>query len=252
MKKIRYVFIMLIVGFFSCGQGINSTLQPDNPATEENTTIDVSYSTYKHYVDEGVLGEGVSYDVWKTLVEESHRLEKIISNRHEFEKVYSSKDETLWSDFTPKRGDVFVTNGTSSAGFLGHAGIATSSTSILHIAGPGYYPNQIALSSWNSKYTSKDEKSWTKVYRHKDRSIANEAASWAEDTYDGSATLYMITSSLVSTDVTYCSKIVWQAYYFGPSTCDANGPPIGIVCPFDLSERIDNLNLEHIYYKEDL
>ena len=130
MKKIRYVFIMLIVGFFSCGQGINSTLQPDNPATEENTTIDVSYSTYKHYVDEGVLGEGVSYDVWKTLVEESHRLEKIISNRHEFEKVYSSKDETLWSDFTPKRGDVFITNGTSSVGFLGHAGIATSDTTI--------------------------------------------------------------------------------------------------------------------------
>ena len=130
MKKIRYVFIMLIVGFFSCGQGINSTLQPDNPATEENTTIDVSYSTYKHYVDEGVLGEDVSYDDWKEAVERSYELEKILSNQHEFEKVYSSKDETLWSDFTPKRGDVFITNGTSSVGFLGHAGIATSDTTI--------------------------------------------------------------------------------------------------------------------------
>ena len=130
MKKIRYVFIMLVVGFFSCGQGMNSTLQPNNPATEENTKIDVSYSTYKHYVDEGVLGEGVSYDVWKTLVEESHRLEKIISNRHEFERVYSSKDAISSEDFTLESGDVLVTNGTSSAGFLGHAGIATSDTTI--------------------------------------------------------------------------------------------------------------------------
>ena len=131
MKKIRYVFILLLViGFFSCGQGINSTSQPDDPSTEENTKIDVSYSTYKHYVDEGVLGESVSYDVWKTLVEESHRLEKIISNRHEFERVYSSRDAISGEDFTLESGDVLITNGTSSAGFLGHAEIATSDTTI--------------------------------------------------------------------------------------------------------------------------
>lgn len=97
MKKIRYVFVLLLMfNFFSCGQGMNSASQPDNPSTEENTKIDVSYSTYKHYVDEGVLGEDVSYDVWKTLVERSYELEKNLSNQHDFEEVYSSENQLSW------------------------------------------------------------------------------------------------------------------------------------------------------------
>ena len=83
MKKIRYVFVLLLMfNFFSCGQGMNSSSQPDNPSTED--------------VDEGVLGEDVSYDVWKTLVERSHELEKILSNQHEFEEVYSSENQLSW------------------------------------------------------------------------------------------------------------------------------------------------------------
>ena len=251
MKKIRYGFVLLLmVGFFSCGQGMNSTPQPDNPATEENTKIDVSYSTYKHYVDEGVLGEGVSYDVWKTLVEESYELEKKLFNSDEFDKVYSSEDGISTEDFTLKSGDVLITNGTSSAGFLGHAGIATSDTTVLHISGAkNEPPKTITFSDWHSTYSYKNEKSWTEVYRRKDRKIAYDAATWAVSTYAYSNAKYEITPDLKSTDVTYCSKIVWQAYYFGPSSHEADETISGIVTPRELSSTIHKLNLKKTFRK---
>ena len=252
MKKIEYGFVLLLmVGFFSCGQGMNSTSQPDDPSTEENTKIDISRSTYQRYRNEGVICDDVGYDDWKEAVERSYELEKILSNQHEFEKVYSSRDETLWSDFTPKRGDVFVTNGTSSAGFLGHAGIATSDTTVLHISGAkNESPKTITFSDWHSKYSYKNEKSWTEVYRRKDRKIAYDAATWAVSTYAYSNAKYEITPDLKSTDVTYCSKIVWQAYYFGPSSHEADETITGIVTPRELSSTIHKLNLKQTFCKQ--
>lgn len=251
MKKIRYVFVLLLMfNFFSCGQGMNSTSQPDNPSTEENTKIDVSYSTYKHYVDEGVLGEDISYDVWKTLVERSYELEKILSNQHEFEEVYSSENQLSWGDFVPLRGDVFITNGTSSAGILGHAGIAISGNSVLHVAGPDCHPENITFSDWHNAYTNKDSRTWTKVYRHIDEAVADVAADWAENTYESSYAEYKITAELWTTDVTYCSKIVWQAYHYGPEYSQTYGPPIGFVDPHSLPDAIMNLRDKHTYYKE--
>lgn len=47
----------------------------------------------------------------------------------------SEYDKMLRASFTPKKGDVIITNGTSSAGILGHAGIATSSRYVFHIVG---------------------------------------------------------------------------------------------------------------------
>lgn len=146
-----------------------------------------------------------------------------------------------------KNGDVIITNGTSSAGILGYAGIATSSRYVFHIAGPGYHPVYISFSSWHNNYTNKNSSSWTKVYRHNSSKVANAAANWAVNTYSGSNAKYKITGNLASTDVTYCSKLVWQAYYYGPSSHQANGPTIGYRLPYDLPDTIHSLTYKHTY-----
>ena len=136
-------------------------------------------------------------------------------------------------------GDVFITSSTVSSGLLGHAGISISSSSILHIAGPGEHPDTISKNSWLNKY----DEGWNKVYRHSDSSIAEDAAQWAEDTYKDSDAEYVITMDLESTDETYCSKLVWQAYYYGHTPSAANGPTWGVRLPYSLPDTIHNLDL---------
>ncbi|EBF5117160.1 hypothetical protein FHZ94_15235 [Listeria monocytogenes] len=56
--------------------------------------------------------------------------------------------------YTLKKGDIFVTNATSSKGLTGHAGIAISSNKSLHIPG-GSTTKLYTLSQWKSAYTGK-------------------------------------------------------------------------------------------------
>lgn len=220
---------------------------PSSALAQENNQANTSYTQYEQYISEGILGEDVSYDEWKNLVESSQKLEEILSNSTDFYEVYSSDATMARASFTPKKGDVIITNGTSSAGILGHAGIATSSGYVFHIAGPGYHPGYITFSSWHNNYTNKNRTSWTKVYRHNSSTVANAAANWAVNTYSGSNAEYKITGNLASTDVTYCSKLVWQAYYYGPSSHQANGPTIGYRLPYDLPDTIHSLSYKHTY-----
>ena len=132
-----------------------------------------------------------------------------------------------------------IINGTSSAGLTGHAGIALSSTTILHIAGARKTPTTITKSQWNSSYSSKG---WTKVYRSTNSTAAANAASWASKTYKGSNATYKITMDLSTTNETYCSKLVWPAYYYGAGTSHANGPTWGIRLPYQLNTTIKNLS----------
>lgn len=242
MKSIRKILTVICAVLMFIAMVV-----PTNVFANEMDENNLYYKQYEQFQEEGVLGSDVTYDDWRSMVNSSFELEKILENSTEFKEVYSSDNLLKSSRFTVQRGDVIITNGTSSAGILGHAGIATSSNYILHIAGKGYHPVEISLSRWHSKYTNKSNSSWTKVYRHSDYSVADYAAEWAEDTYLGSNAEYKITGNLASTDVTYCSKIVWQAYYYGPSSHEANGPTIGYRMPYDLPDTIHNLSYEHTY-----
>ena len=223
-------------------------LSPITVFSAENNQTNLSYSEYEQYIDDGILGEDVSFEEWQMLVESSINLEESLSNSTDFQEVYSSKDGIIpKASFTPKKGDVIITNGTSSAGILGHAGIATSSTTVFHIAGSDYSPAYISFTNWHTNYTNKKSSSWTKVYRHSSSTVANAAANWAVNTYAGSNADYQITANLASTDVTYCSKLVWQAYYYGPSSHQANGPTIGYRMPYDLPDTIHSLSHKHTY-----
>lgn len=112
-----------------------------------------------------------------------------------------------------KSGDILVTPVGPVAKIVGHAGmVANDGKSVIHIAGPGYHPRKISLSSWKKRFKN------TQVVRYKDAKKAKKAAVWAEKnfikgkykniSYNISPTTYHFRS-------TYCSKLVWQAYHYG-------------------------------------
>lgn len=227
-------------------------------AGEKQEEINESYEEYLKLVDDGILGEDVPYEYWCEIIEMQNQLEASLENSDDFRMVaeIDGNSESLIKRFqadeiVPNRlgllvpttglraGDILITNATSSSGLFGHAGIAVSPYVILHIAGPGQNPKLILFTDWFTKY----ENGWTKVYRHSSSTTASAAANWAYDTYAYSNAEYQITMNLASTDVTYCSKIVWQAYYYGPSSHCANGPTIGIRLPYDLPVTIHNVSL---------
>lgn len=197
------------------------------------------YRQYVELQEKGVLGEDVTFEYWLRLTKEALALEKELEKSNDFYEVYSGEGSIDKATYPLKAGDIIVTNGTVSSGIVGHAGIAVSSTNILHIAGPSKTPDITTISGWNNEYTQNGD--WTKIYRHQNSSIATQAAQWANRTYRNSNAKYKITNDLTTTHETYCSKIVWQAYYYGPPTPAANGPLKRLVLPYNLySKEIPN------------
>lgn len=118
--------------------------------------------------------------------------------------------------FTYKPGDILITKSASSAGLVGHSGlILTNTSNVLDIPGVGRKPRVIPLSEWFKSYPA------TKVVRFSSASRAYDAAYWASKNYvntNGGAyanLIYGFSGSIKGFQSTYCSKIVWQAYYYG-------------------------------------
>ena len=115
------------------------------------------------------------------------------------------------SSVTVRPGDIMVSNSTSSSGFTGHAGIVVDySGSVVSIAGYGSYPAKYSLSTWFSRYPNE------KVVRLSDASPGQAAATWASNyVVNYSHVPYGISDLALPYKTTYCSKLVWNAYYFG-------------------------------------
>ncbi|TQR32747.1 hypothetical protein C7Y47_11495 [Lysinibacillus sphaericus] len=223
-KKISF-FMLFVLSFtllFSFGG------EKANASEELPTAPDLSYETYEKLVNEGVLGEDVSYDLWVSINTES-------SEGAAFSSGVDEPSISTLAAYTLKTGDILISNGTSSAGLTGHAGIAISTSEILHIAGPGEYPSVVSLNTWISIYgKGKGGKVNTEVYRIASSYDASQAAKWASDNYKGKKYSYGITTTLQKLDPTYCSKIVWQAYMHGPYSTQVFNPAGMIVLPYSL------------------
>lgn len=217
MKKFMYfgIFLMFVFLFIfnvnvSYADGVNPTKQ------------DLSISTYNDLVKQGVIANDVTYEMWKELNQTSEPTESGYAN--------------IAASYSLKKGDILISNATSSAGLTGHAGIAVSSKYILHIAGANQKPALISLSSWKSRYGKPHSwRSITWVYRVSNSSVANKAADWAYKNFYKKNYTYKIDTKIYSLNPTYCSKIVWQAYYFGTGSLHViNVPLTHIAKPYDL------------------
>lgn len=202
----------------------------------------LDYSTYLELQKEGVVGEDVTYEALQEMQLKSKELEKQLEEDINFVEMENLDIKS--SSASLRAGDIVITNATSSFGITGHTGIAISSNQILHIEGPGKVPRVISITNWNYKYSS----GWTKVYRNTMYSRSLKASRWAESTYIGSNVPYAITMDLSTTHETYCSKLVWQAYYYGVGTSHANGPTWGLRAPYDLPTTVKNLYFEGNLY----
>ncbi|QQE81619.1 hypothetical protein [Alicyclobacillus sp. SO9] len=117
---------------------------------------------------------------------------------------------------TPVAGDILVTNDTSSAGLTGHAGIVVDSQGDVEtINGPLDSP---IIQSWSSFWSNNNYQ--VDVVQPNNASEGQNAANWAITWIyeNGSSTYYNLTPNLYTTaagDATYCSKIVFDAYYYG-------------------------------------
>lgn len=222
MKK-RFYFITLILLFILA---FSTTAFADTFLNNNELTLDQFTNLQK----QGVIGTDVSYDYLQQINNEAKKLETQLEKNENF-KSFSLKAYT-----SLKKGDILLTNSTSPS-LIGHAAIALSSNEILHTQGIGYTPKVVSRSWFEQKY----DDGWIKIYRLNDSSIASNAADWAEDTYKNSNAKYKITTSLSTTHETYCSKIVFQAYYFGGSS-QVVSPKFtlsGVLSPYALPSTLD-------------
>lgn len=142
-------------------------------------------------------------------------------------------DNAKAAEYSLKEGDVFVTTSTVAIGVTGHAGIVikdkTKGLIILHFPKPGSPISTITLSQWKTSYPN------TEVYRTTSTDTAQKAARWAYANYEiGSKPTYSFALDLSSTSKSYCSKIVWQGYYYGANKA-IKKPWSNLATPYSLA-----------------
>lgn len=171
--------------------------------------------------------------------------EKILEDIPEGEYISDDESEIIFnttrSKYIPRAGDILYTpntqcKGDKCKGISGHVGIVnTTNASVIHTSGKGDTSSVISIGNWFIDYPK------TIVIRPNDSTKGKKAAEWARSYYtlggDGTKKPYKITfegdlTKSLSTKTTYCSLIVWQAYYFGANQFLSVGdpiPPIGFV-----------------------
>lgn len=246
--KLKWKALPLAFVLFVCspvGAGAEGTSQ--DPYSKES---------YDLLIQNGSLSPEISYEDWSQDGRNSMQFENAdVAPGEEpvdYDKVQSV--DGMASGFTLKKGDVLVTNGTSSAGLTGHAGIAISSTHIISIIGPGYTPSTMSFVDWKAKY-NKDTlftKRWTKVYRVGSTTHATNAGTWAYNNYYGKSYKYGVTSNYLTKDPTYCSKIVWQAYLNGSTPLVIQPTNTSkVVFPYELPNYfLSSANLSRVAYMD--
>ncbi|MED3033525.1 hypothetical protein CBR56_16265 [Bacillus thuringiensis] len=226
MKRIFSIILTVLSVFMIFF--INS---PSASATENITNGDLKQK-YNEGIKDGAIDKSITYEQWEKIVAENEKaLEKIKKDKVKGIPIKDSGWQgAYYQGFNIKRGDIFITDGSSFYGLTGHAAIANGDSYILDA--PGYSINtsrgllnttrQRTVQQWLDEYTGKGTVWVYRVSSSYDY-VAGNAASWADRTYyssSGSATQdrfpsYGVTLNTKGTDPTYCSKIVYQAYYYG-------------------------------------
>ncbi|WP_083607089.1 MULTISPECIES: YiiX/YebB-like N1pC/P60 family cysteine hydrolase [Paenibacillus] len=135
-------------------------------------------------------------------------------------------------------GDILVTNSTGSSGFgyTGHAGILIDNGTIVSIEGYNKPLIRQPITDWYTKYAN------TKVLRYTSSPTkAQQAATWAsnyQSLYKDQVHYGLINNIFDYYTETYCSKIVWDAYYYGASVSFGN-PGAGniLFLPYSLPDQ---------------
>lgn len=193
---------------------------------------------YQEGIDHDVFENSLSYGEWIKL----NNYGQAPSGAEKQQPKFSTKVVLHGGGggYDIRAGDILITNSTSSAGILGHAAIANGDYHILDMPGGSAGNRQLTTSKWVDKYS--DNGKWIKVYRLDNQTLARQVASYADTHYystTGSSTQnvfldYGLTPHLYSFNPTYCSKLVFDAYYYGSGSKPVMKAPSGYVLPYGL------------------
>jgi uncharacterized protein YycO len=130
-------------------------------------------------------------------------------------------------------GDILVTKDyTLTPQWPGHAAIVVDYQNIVQIVGPNTPLVKISIQAWFASFPN------TKVVRINSASVALASANWASTYYNNYHLTvgYDVFSDLFAyQNYTYCSKVVWDAYFFGGGVIlpYTNTPGWANIQPFD-------------------
>lgn len=260
LKKISTLMFLLSAVFVLFWGSLNASAEEVNEeflTYSEDGTVELTYENYILLHELGILDKSeLSYDVWVN--------DNIQPRENEFNSDTYTNDEafseetiesySVESTSNLMKGDILISNGTSSMGLTGHAGIVVGRNQILHIMGSNYHPYITSYGTWEKTYGLKKPSSPnlpinTEVYRISNQTQREAAADWVVRNYYNTNSMadYSLLGSLTSTNPTYCSKIVWQGYYFGPSQALVT-KPLALATPYGLPTYfVKSANLKYVF-----
>ena len=123
---------------------------------------------------------------------------------------YPTTKDSASAAFSYKKGDILITDRTSSKGITGHAAIYIGNNQVLHTSGwkSEPYPKVMSLSSWLKRYDKR-----VKVLRYKSAKVAGKAADQAVKAFKNKKIGYRVTTNPKNISKTYCSELVWYSYW---------------------------------------
>ena len=191
---------------------------------DEQTKMRPSYELYKQTVSQTTTYEewlnldnyGVMSDTKEPILEG-----KPVNNTKSAQLLYKDNINRFCRD--TRAGDILVIYGNTQHGvssMLGHAAILNADGFVLEMPGRGRDNNR----QWKKRdWITAHIKEWTAVYRISNTSLARQVAHYA-DTHFYSTTGgytknihidYGIDPWIKRINPNYCSKLVWQSYYYG-------------------------------------
>lgn len=208
LKWIKFFLIGLMLCFLS------PSFAHAADQNSQNSSIDTSRSSFEYFQNEGAIDKDAQYELWANTLNNSPKFTDLntkAANSDDLIQPFSMTGGSGGGGYSLKKGDILISNRTSSSGLTGHAGIAIGTVHILSIPGYNSRTQLYTLSQWAKSYGNT-----TKVYREADSSVAADAAHWAyQHLYVDKRPYYNLSPSWTSTATEYCSKIVYQGYYYG-------------------------------------
>ena len=123
---------------------------------------------------------------------------------------YPTSNDTASAAFSYKKGDILITDRTSSKGVTGHAAIYIGDGKVLHTSGwkSEPHPKVMTLKKWSKRYENR-----IKVLRYKNSKTAAKAANMAVKYFKNKKIKYAVTANPKNISKTYCSELVWYSYW---------------------------------------
>ncbi|MGC7602360.1 YiiX/YebB-like N1pC/P60 family cysteine hydrolase [Staphylococcus epidermidis] len=204
----------------------------------------------KELQDGGVVSKSITEQEWKQMKaqERKEKAEFEITGEQEWKEQQKQdqmdqEDRKKKKKFHLKKGDYFITNNVSAKCFTGHSAIYLGKVNgkgrVKEAPGYGKPVRVKSFHDWKQNTLKKRKGSpkhrFIKVYRAS-KKYRGKAGSYARSHFNGVP--YSITANPYSKSVTYCSKLVWQSYYYGAGIYSVKGTPGPIFYPYSLNKHI--------------